>query len=100
MQRRPLNPMIVFGALVALVGAVFAVFIANLTQADYEGHDSVYTVQLVVALVGLLPAGCLVYAAAAGRRNLAVTALVTGVLAYGSWALLNNLAVHGSVFGS
>jgi hypothetical protein len=102
MQRRPLNSIVVFGAHVAFGGALVAAFFAYVTKkasCEPDCRGGVLTVQLVLAVAGLLPAGSLVYAAVSGRRRLAAIALVTGVLVYGSWALLNNVAVHGSPFG-
>lgn len=87
-----------------LLGALFACFIAWLTRVLLcEGPDCrpppVLETQLIVALVGLLPVAVLIYAVARGRTRLAVGALASGLTIYAAWALLNNLAVHGSLFG-
>jgi hypothetical protein len=91
------------GAMCAFGGALVASFIALVTQANLcEGcrHPSpILDLQLMVALVGLAPAATLLYATARWRPRLAAWALASGVVTYALWGLMNNVAVHGSLFG-
>src|SRR5579884_410122 len=74
---------VAFGGL-AVVGASVAIFFAWLTKANINDanrlREPVFTVQLVVAVAGLVPAGVLVYALSAGRRRMAIVALAVGLI--------------------
>jgi hypothetical protein len=91
------------GAMLASGGAVIASVVAWVTRVNLcEGSCHVPPVleaQLVVALAGLVPALVLLYATARWRTRLAVWALMSGIAIYAAWGLLNNVAVHGSLFG-
>jgi hypothetical protein len=95
------------GALLALLLAGLAALIGLVTEANICETScttrGLVTAQLVLALLGLVPAVILLLAVALHYRRVAVTALIVGVLIYGAWGLLNDAAVHGwsnSVLGS
>lgn len=93
-----MKPIGIVDALFALCAALVAIFIAWLTKVNICGencHDALYEVQLAIAVGGLVPAIALVFATSTGRRQLAVIALVAGVITYGTWGVLNDAAVHG-----
>lgn len=85
----------------AVFAACFAAIIACATNAilsteeSYAHETTLLIAQLIVAAVGLLPAG--LFARALIRRNdsEAVVWLVVGVLVYLGWGVLNDAAVHG-----
>ena len=93
----------VLGAICAFVGALAAAFIAWLTRVNLceaSCHPpAAMEAQLVLGLVGLIPAAVLVYAVARSRWRLAAWTLAIGIVLYAAWGLLNNLTVHGSLFG-
>jgi hypothetical protein len=93
-----MRPVVIAGAILAVLATGPAIFAAWLTRVNICGgacHNSLFDVQLVLAVVGLLPAGTLIYATWTGRRRLAVLSLVTGLVVYALWGLLNDAAVHG-----
>ncbi len=53
--------------------------------------SSVLDAQLIVALLGLLPAAGLLYAVARTRTRLAVATLTAALATYTAWALLSRL---------
>jgi hypothetical protein len=102
MSRKPMHPVVIFAAVIALLGALVAAWIAWITKVstcEPDCHGGLLDVQLIVSLAGLAPAAILLFATSTGLRRLALLALVAAVMAYGAWGLLNNLAVHGSLFG-
>ena len=97
-----MHPAVITAAVTASLAALVAIWIALITRVstcEPDCHGGRIDVQLVVSLVGLVPVGALLFATVTGRRRLAVFALLAGVITYGVWGVLNNLAVHGSLFG-
>jgi hypothetical protein len=88
------------GIAVALV-AVFAAFIAYLSNGllstgDAGSHETPLLIwQLIVALVGLLPAGLFTWALCTRRDRQARLWLATGIVIYLAWGVLNDASVHG-----
>jgi hypothetical protein len=98
MTRKPLHPAASFGALVALLATLPAVFVAWLTRAngcEPICPNGLVTTQLIVAVAGVVPAAVLVYACGTGRRRLALVALAVGIIVYAGWGLLNDASLHG-----
>jgi uncharacterized BrkB/YihY/UPF0761 family membrane protein len=88
------------GLFVAALVATVSAFATSSAACDPPGtpacgRQNLASWQLTLAVVGLVPAGLLVYAVASGRKRLALGALAAGVLCYLGWALLNDAAVHG-----
>ena len=89
------------GAIIAVFGACFAAFIAYATNAigstDEAGsHQTPLLIaQLIVAVVGLLPAGLFARAIVRRKDSQAIVWLVIGLLVYLAWGVLNDAAVHG-----
>jgi hypothetical protein len=84
----------------AVLGACCAVFVALVTNAivstdEAQSHEStLLVVQLVVAIVGLVPTG--LFARALYRRDPAAPLwFVVGIVTYALWGVLNDAAVHG-----
>jgi hypothetical protein len=92
----------VAGAVVAFGLAVFAVAVAALTKALICGGDAgttcrtgLMTVQLLVAVGGLLPACGLVVAVLDDHPKAATLSLIAGIGMYAGWGVLNDAVVHG-----
>ena len=94
---------VVAGSLVLLAAALFAVYAAALfyglncddpTQADCA-RGGLARGQFAVSLVGLVPAGLLVFGTATRRVRVAVAALVGGLLTYAAWGLLADATANG-----
>jgi hypothetical protein len=93
----------VLGALALLAGAAFAFLVAavvNWLACENEGTEAcsrqdLASAQLLLAMIGLLPALVLVVATALSKRRIAVLALAVGVPVYLAWALLMDAAIHG-----
>lgn len=89
------------GATVAMLAACFAALIAFATNGilstgESGSHEStLLIVQLIVGVVGLVPAG--LFARALVRRSdlHAVVWLGASVVVYLGWGVLNDAAVHG-----
>jgi hypothetical protein len=89
-------------SLVVLIGAVFAAVVALATvlytcDDPTSGHcenRGPFRTQLVVALLGLVPALSSVVASLLRRDSLALASFVLAVLVYVVWAFLNDAAVH------
>ena len=58
-------------------------------------QTSLLVTQLIIAVVGLLPAGLFARALVRRKDLQAVVWLVIGTLVYLGWGLLNDAAVHG-----
>lgn len=105
MEKRPSSPLLTAGAVAALIAALFAVWIADITKglicegdmqtAASACRNTLMTTQLVVALAGLAPVSLLLYAVLRGHRKLALLYFVVAVLIYLAWGVLNDAAVHG-----
>jgi hypothetical protein len=91
------------GALALLGGAAFAVLAAgavNWLACENEGipacsRQDLAFAQLILAMIGLLPALILVIAAALRTKRLTALALAVGVPVYLAWAVLMDAAIHG-----
>ena len=78
-----------FGFTGALVACYFAwVFRALPCETAICTSSSVRDGQMILALVGLLPAAVLLYAVAQRRTRLAMATLMAGLAIYAAWALL------------
>ena len=84
----------VIALLMAPCGALFAAGIAGLTTACENGCPYP-SAQLWVAFGGLVPAIGLLLAVVRRNRTLALIFLLSGVLIYLLWGLLNDAATHG-----
>lgn len=93
----------VLGSLALLGGAAFALLVAgvvNWLACENEGTEAcgrqdLAFAQLVLAIIGLVPALVLVVAAALRKRRIAALAMAIGVPVYLAWAVLMDAAVHG-----
>jgi hypothetical protein len=90
-------------ALALVGGACMAVVVAaawNWVACENEGSEAcgrqqIAATQLIVALVGVVPAVALVVTVALGRRRFAGVVLSVGVATYAAWAVLLDAAIHG-----
>ena len=82
-----------FGALGAIV-AIWAAYLTKYASCEPECPGGLYDVQLVVAFVGGIPVGFMVWAAFTNRLRLALVLLVVSLATYAAWGLLNDAAVH------
>jgi hypothetical protein len=95
-------------SLITLAAAVLGSFVAYLTYALLcfgdsggstmcpNGHPSTtMTFQLVVGLLGVVPAAYFVFCVFRDRNRRAAAVLIGGLLMWAGWALLNDAAVHG-----
>jgi hypothetical protein len=109
--RRPAPPMsggwvwAIFGAFVVTIGGLVAIafaFSSTDVACDYGGCEtpSLYYVQIVVACLGLIPVGVLVWATLTRRREAATAALLIAIACYAIWGVLNDRAVHGGDIGA
>jgi hypothetical protein len=102
-MRDELRALAAVGAVCACVGAAVGAYVAWLTwRAGCEPscHPSgLVRAQLALGLAGLVPAAVLLFATVWQRKRLALVALANGVAIYAAWGLVNNLSVHGSLFG-
>jgi hypothetical protein len=100
-ERSPASPMRVAVGIAVCCAALFAAFIAYVTNGllstgEVGSHETPLLIwQLIVALVGLLPAGWFVWALYRRSDRQALLWLVTGMVVYLAWGVLNDAAVHG-----
>jgi hypothetical protein len=100
-QRDPASPLRNAIAIAVDLAAVFAAFIAYLTNGllstgDSGSHETPLLIwQLIVALVGLVPAGLFTWALCTRRDHQARLWLATGIVIYLAWGILNDASVHG-----
>jgi hypothetical protein len=100
-ERNPASPLRVAVGIGVVSAALFAAFIAYITNAllstgDVGSHETPLLIwQLMVALVGLLPAGLFVWALYRRGDRQALLWLVTGMMVYLAWGVLNDASVHG-----
>jgi cell division protein FtsW (lipid II flippase) len=87
---------------IAVVGAaLIAAFLAYITNgllstSDAGDHETPLLIwQLIVALAGLLPAVLFAWALHRHRDRQALLWLVTGIVVYLAWGVLNDASVHG-----
>jgi hypothetical protein len=91
----------IVGAVVAVLAACFAAFIAYLanglmSSGDAGSHETPLLIaQLVIAITGLLPAGLFARALVRRLDFQAVVWLVISVLVNLGWGVFNDAAVHG-----
>lgn len=97
MNKQPPRHITVAIFVIALAGALAATLFAWATKDNLcEPNCNVrVSMQLILAIAGLVPTLIFVYATVAGHRRLARAALITSVLVYAAWALFNDAAVHG-----
>lgn len=96
----PAHPIVIGGAVLVGLGACAAVLIAVLTEGlicgeSGECRSGLMTAQLLIALLGLLPAGGLFWASLRGRYLIALVCFISVVILYLTWGVLNDAAVHG-----
>src|SRR5918911_4522961 len=82
-----------FVALLGALGALVAIndaIITTYTACDFAGchRPALYDIQLVVACVGAVPVGLMVWAAFTYRRRLALALLVVSLGVYAAWGVL------------
>jgi hypothetical protein len=100
-ERDPANRLRGAIGVAAASAAAFAAFIAYLTNGllstgDVGSHETPLLIwQLVVALVGLVPAGLFTWALCTRRDRQARLWLATGIVIYLAWGVLNDASVHG-----
>jgi hypothetical protein len=95
-------------SLITLAAAVFGSYVAYLTYAllcfgelggstmcPNANPSTTMTLQLVVGLVGVVPAAYFVFCVFRNRRRQAAALLIGGLLMWAGWAVLNDAAVHG-----
>ncbi len=58
-------------------------------------QQGLVTLQIVIAVLGLLPAWTLVWAVVRSRWKLSATLLLVTAMVYLAWGVLNDAAVHG-----
>jgi hypothetical protein len=92
-----------FLSVVAVLAALFGAFIAWVTYAllcassdnGCGTAEGIMKTQLIVGVIGLIPAAAMVYYSFSGSSRRAVIAFVTGLIVWAVWAVLNDAAVHG-----
>lgn len=100
-ERNPASPIRVTVGIAVVAAALFAAFIAYITNGllstgDVGSHETPLLIwQLIVALVGLVPAGLFVWALSRRSDRQALFWLVTGMVVYLAWGVLNDASVHG-----
>lgn len=98
MEKSSPSPLLIFGAIAAAFGACLAVWVAAISKrliCESSCRTSLMDAQLLVALIGIIPIGLLLFAAIRGRRRLALSSLIAAVIIYLGWGVLNDAAVHG-----
>jgi hypothetical protein len=91
---------LVLGAVLLFVAACFAVVIALAATACGDGGSgcgkgALPAIQVVVALLGLLPATFMVRAVWRAETRRAIAWLLLALATYAFWAILNDATVHG-----
>lgn len=92
------SPFVILGAITAAIGACIAIWLAAASKillCEAKCRHGLMTAQLIVAVLGLAPISCLLYAAMRGRRTLAVLAFASAAAVYLLWGILSDAAVHG-----
>jgi hypothetical protein len=95
------GPWRAFVLVAVLAAAGFALFVALITAAVLSTNESnsrqtpLLVAQLVVAVVGLIPAGLFAFSYYRAVPSARVW-FVIGVAMYIAWGILNNAAVHGA----
>jgi hypothetical protein len=82
-------------SVVAAMGALFGAFIALVGRALCESSDNgcsgpgwFLDTQLIVALIGLIPAGAFVYFSFSDSRKRALISLLAGLVIWAAWGAL------------
>ena len=88
---------VAFGALMGYVTYDLMCFgdAGGSTMCPEGEPTTTMTAQLVVGLVGVLPAIAMAWFASRVKKRPAVVALVVGLVVWAGWAFLNDAAVHG-----
>jgi hypothetical protein len=100
-DRGPASPLRNAVGIAVALAAVFAAFIAYLTNGllstgDSGSHETPLLIwQLIIAITGLLPAGLFTWTVCTWRDRQARLWLATGIAVYLAWGLLNDASVHG-----
>lgn len=83
-------------ALAALGGAFVAWVTYGIETASARNPPTgPLTWQLIVAMIGLAPAGFMVYFSFTGASRKVMASLVIGLAIWAAWGVLNDAAVHG-----
>jgi hypothetical protein len=94
----PLRAAVGVAAVIAACLAAIIAYATNgilSTEESYSHETTLLIAQLIVATVGLLPAGLFARALIRWNATQAIVWLVLGVLVYLGWGVLNDAAVHG-----
>jgi hypothetical protein len=85
-----------FGALIAYVTYEVMCFgeSGGSTMCPDGDPTGTMSAQLIVGLLGIVPAAAMAFFAFRGQKRPAVVALIVGVVVWTGWALLNDAAVH------
>jgi hypothetical protein len=91
---------LVSGTLLLLAAACFAVVVALASTACGDagsgcGKGALPAIQVLVALLGLLPAIFMVRAVWRAENRRAMAWLMLALVTYALWAILNDAMVHG-----
>lgn len=100
-DREPMSSRRVAVEIAVIGAALIAAFLAYITNGllstgDAGDHETPLLIwQLKVALTGLLPAVLFAWALHRHRDRQALLWLVTGIVVYLGWGVLNDASVHG-----